>query len=90
MSLCYTARNLVTPGMDSLQACNAPVIEWIHFPMYTVDTTSEFDHWLMNIKDVKTRTRLARRLRQAECGNLGDIKNVGLGVFEMRDVRTDA
>lgn len=29
--------------------------------------------------------RLATRLRKAELGNLGDIKSVGDGVFEMRE-----
>ena len=32
-----------------------------------------------------TRVRLARRLGKARRGNLGDIKSVGDGVFEMRE-----
>ncbi|HTR01296.1 MAG TPA: type II toxin-antitoxin system RelE/ParE family toxin [Candidatus Acidoferrum sp.] len=53
--------------------------------MYTIETTAEFDHWLNGIKDVKTRTRLAARLRKATLGNLGDVKGIGSGVFEMRE-----
>lgn len=32
-----------------------------------------------------TRLRLARRLDKAQRGNLGDVKPVGEGVFEMRE-----
>jgi putative addiction module killer protein len=53
--------------------------------MYTVETTPGFDHWLNGIKDIKTRTRLASRLRRAALGNLGDIRGVGSGVFEIRE-----
>jgi len=53
--------------------------------MYTVETTPEFDLWLNGIKDIKTRTRLVTRLRKAQLGNLGDIRGVGSGVYEMRE-----
>jgi putative addiction module killer protein len=53
--------------------------------MYTIKRLPEFDQWLNSIKDVKTRMRLAARLRRAAKGNLGDIKGVGAGVFEMRE-----
>ncbi|MDO8331920.1 MAG: type II toxin-antitoxin system RelE/ParE family toxin [Fluviicoccus sp.] len=49
----------------------------------------EFEEWLDGLKDgLKdglTRRRLALRLRKAELGNLGDIKPVGEGVWEMRE-----
>lgn len=45
----------------------------------------EFDEWLFGIKDGMTRRRLARRLQKAEEGNLGDIKPVAEGVWEMRE-----
>lgn len=32
-----------------------------------------------------THRRLARRLEKAQSGNLGDVKPVGDGVFEMRE-----
>lgn len=53
--------------------------------MYTIKRTAEFDQWLAGIKDVKTRMRLIARLRKAELGNLGDLKSLGSGVFEMRE-----
>ncbi len=53
--------------------------------MYTVKTLPEFDAWLDALKDRTTRLRLSRRLDKAQRGNLGDIKPVGSGVFEMRE-----
>ena len=53
--------------------------------MYQVDTTEAFDAWLDGLKDSVTRKRLALRLRKAELGNLGDVKPVGQGVWEMRE-----
>ena len=53
--------------------------------MYTVKTLPEFDKWLDRIKDRITRLRLSRRLDKAQRGNLGDVKPVGQGLFEMRE-----
>jgi putative addiction module killer protein len=53
--------------------------------MYTVKTLPEFDKWLDGLKDHITRLRLGRRLDKAQRGNLGDVKPVGEGVFEMRE-----
>jgi len=53
--------------------------------MYTIKTLPEFDVWLDGIKDHMTRLRLARRLDRAANGNLGDIKPVGDGIYEMRE-----
>lgn len=53
--------------------------------MYTVFQLPEFDAWLRGLKDGMTRRRLARRLEKAEGGNLGDVKPVGAGVWEMRE-----
>lgn len=53
--------------------------------MYQVETTEAFDAWLDGLKDSVTRKRLALRLRKAELGNLGDVKPVGQGVWEMRE-----
>jgi putative addiction module killer protein len=53
--------------------------------MLTIRTTSEFDAWLLAIKDSVTRRRLMRRLEKAQLGNLGDVKPIGDGVFEMRE-----
>ena len=53
--------------------------------MITVKTTPEFAKWMVSIKDRITRIRLARRLDRAQQGHLGDVKQVGDGVFEMRE-----
>ena len=45
--------------------------------MYTVIETEAFTHWLGQIKDRVTQTRLKVRLRKATLGNLGDVKPVG-------------
>ncbi len=55
------------------------------FNMYIVKTLPEFDKWLDSLKDRITRLRLSRRLDKAQRGNLGDVKPVGEGVFEMRE-----
>lgn len=53
--------------------------------MYIIKRTEEFAAWLDGLKDRATRMRLARRLDKAQRGNLGDVKPVGEGVFEMRE-----
>ena len=53
--------------------------------MYRVLQLPEFDDWLRGLKDGLTRRRLGRRLEKAGKGNLGDVKPVGEGVFEMRE-----
>ena len=53
--------------------------------MYIVKTHPNFDAWLEGIKDRVARLRLSRRLDKAQQGNLGDIKPVGDGIFEMRE-----
>ena len=53
--------------------------------MFTIKQTQEFVAWLSGIRDGMTRRRLATRLRKASLGNLGDVKPVGAGVYEMRE-----
>ncbi len=53
--------------------------------MFMLKTTPEFDAWLDGLKDRTTRLRLSRRLDKAQRGNLGDIKPIDAGVFEMRE-----
>ncbi len=54
--------------------------------MYTIKPLPEFSAWLSGLfKDGMTHRRLATRLRKATLGNLGDVKPVGEGVFEMRE-----
>ena len=53
--------------------------------MYTVFETDTFEHWMDGLRDRPTRIRLRRRLTKAMRGNLGDVKAVGDGVWEMRE-----
>ena len=53
--------------------------------MYSVIETESFAEWVDNIRDMPTRIRLRRRVNKAKLGNLGDIKAVGDGIWEMRE-----
>ena len=53
--------------------------------MFSIKRTDEFNAWLHGLKDGMTHRRLPVRLRKAALGNLGDVKPVGDGVFEMRE-----
>jgi putative addiction module killer protein len=53
--------------------------------MLAIKRTDEFNDWLLGIKDGLTHRRLLARLRKASLGNLGDVKPVGDGIFEMRE-----
>ena len=53
--------------------------------MFTLRTLPEFDAWLKGLRDGLTQSRLVARLRKAQLGNLGDVRPVGAGVFEMRE-----
>ncbi|CAG1001677.1 hypothetical protein BURK2_03070 [Burkholderiales bacterium] len=53
--------------------------------MFLLKRTEEFNAWLFGLKDSVTHRRLLARLRKATLGNLGDVKPVGEGVFEMRE-----
>ncbi len=53
--------------------------------MYNVIETDTFQQWIDGLRDRATRIRLQRRLGKAMRGNLGDIKAVGDGVWEMRE-----
>ena len=53
--------------------------------MYTVLETDTFIDWVNSLRDHPTRIRLRRRLGKAARGNLGDVKSVGDGIWEMRE-----
>jgi putative addiction module killer protein len=56
----------------------------LHFLMFKVLQTGVFEKWLDGLRDAPTRRRLVLRIRKASLGNLGDVKPVGQGVFEIR------
>lgn len=45
---------------------------------------SPFLRWLNNLKDVCGRAIVRARLERVKLGNLGDAKNIGDGIFELR------
>ena len=53
--------------------------------MHTVLETDAFIDWVNSLRDRHTRIRLRRRLGKAARGNLGDVKPVGDGIWEMRE-----
>lgn len=53
--------------------------------MYMIKSLPEFTAWLNGLKDRTVQRRLLVRLRKVALGNLGDVKAVGGGVFEMRE-----
>lgn len=54
--------------------------------MYEVERLPEFDRWLNGLKDGTARTNMLKRIRAiAKAGQIiGDWKQVGDGVFELR------
>lgn len=53
--------------------------------MLTIRRLPAFDAWLQGLRDARTRARLVARLRKAQLGNLGDVRPLGRGLFEMRE-----
>mgnify|MGYP001578572509 CR=1 FL=1 len=53
--------------------------------MITIRTLPKFDAWLAGLCDGITKYRLVARLRKAQLCNVGDVKPVGDGIFEMRE-----
>ena len=53
--------------------------------VFTIRRMPQFDAWFDGLRDGLTQRRLVARLRKASLGNLGDVKPVGGGVFEMRE-----
>jgi putative addiction module killer protein len=52
--------------------------------MYRVERTEEFDQWLLGLRDITARERIATRIVRIESGLLGDWKTLGNGVSELR------
>jgi putative addiction module killer protein len=43
-----------------------------------------FKKWFSKLKDRQAKARIAARIRRASLGNLGDMKTLREGLFEMR------
>lgn len=52
--------------------------------MYEVLKTTEFDSWLVNLKDQLGKARIVSRIQRLEQGNPGDAAPVGDGISELR------
>jgi putative addiction module killer protein len=52
--------------------------------MIEVRETEAFSEWLSNLRDVRAKAEVARRVRRLALGNPGDVKPVGEGVSELR------
>ena len=52
--------------------------------MIEVRRTGAFIDWLVALRDVAARARIAKRIDRIAQGNFGDAKSVGDGVSELR------
>ena len=52
--------------------------------MYQIRQTDTFKRWLAALRDTRGKARIISRLDSARLGNLGDAKNLGAGLYEMR------
>ncbi len=52
--------------------------------MFTVLESEVFKAWFSELRDRKARARIDARITRAKGGNLGDWKNVGGAINEMR------
>ena len=52
--------------------------------MKTISQTKLYMKWYARLKDRMARMRIAVRIRRMQNGNIGDVKLVGDGVFELR------
>jgi putative addiction module killer protein len=58
------------------------MIELRHYT--TRDGKDVFETWLTSLKDIRAEARITARLNRLMCGNFGDCKQVGAGVWELR------
>ena len=52
--------------------------------MLTILRSATFDRWLRRLRDRRAVARIVARLLAVEDGHLGDVRQVGGGVSEMR------
>lgn len=52
--------------------------------MFEVRQTETYKKWFKTLRDRKARARIDIRIKRISLGNLGDVKPVGKGVFELR------
>ncbi|MDA3958711.1 type II toxin-antitoxin system RelE/ParE family toxin [Oceanispirochaeta sp.] len=52
--------------------------------MFEVRQTETYKKWFKTLRDRRARARIDIRIKRISLGNLGDVKSVGRGVFELR------
>ena len=52
--------------------------------VYRIEQTEIFDAWYRNLRDLRAKFAITRRIDNAESGLFGDAKPVGEGISEMR------
>jgi putative addiction module killer protein len=60
------------------------VDSWEFPSMFEIRETDDYRQWLIGLRDLKARTRIAARVERLILGNPGDVKPVGEGVSELR------
>ena len=52
--------------------------------MFEIIKTETFERWLLGLKDRMAQMRIQARIRRVSLGNLGDMKPLREGIFELR------
>ncbi|WP_373766359.1 type II toxin-antitoxin system RelE/ParE family toxin [Glaesserella sp.] len=52
--------------------------------MIQIKSTTIFNKWLDDLKDLRARAKIQTRIKRLQLGNFGDVKPVGEGVSELR------
>jgi putative addiction module killer protein len=50
----------------------------------TSDGDIPFDNWLSSLRSLTTQAKIDARLQRVALGNLGDVRSVGAGVYELK------
>ncbi|MHB0951469.1 MAG: type II toxin-antitoxin system RelE/ParE family toxin [Allorhizobium sp.] len=79
---CFSAR-ITEPARHELQIVDAAPIVNYSSQMIEVRQTVQFLEWLRNLKDARTRSRIAQRIVRVQAGLLGDAKFFD-GIGELR------
>src|SRR3954447_11407060 len=58
----------------------------VRYSRHVIEVVSadEFDTWLEELKDLRSKARIIRRLDRLAGGNPGDVRPVGKGLSELR------
>jgi len=51
---------------------------------YEIEQTESFSLWLAQLRDLRARLSIGRRIERLSLGNAGDCKPVGGGISELR------